>query len=150
MDVAVAPYPAPGPGGFYFSPLKVLEYMAAGLPVVASRVATIEEMIEPGRHGFSWNPAAPRRWPGAMEALRRDPDGRARLGAAARARVESRYTWDQVVARILSLAGLPPANIPRSGGPSTLPERRPPMSRPRTLRGALRRLAPVLNRFLPI
>jgi glycosyltransferase involved in cell wall biosynthesis len=110
MHVAVAPYPAPGPGGFYFSPLKVLEYMAAGLPVVASRVATIEEMIESGRHGVLVEPGSAEALAGAMDALRRDPDARARLGAAARARVESRYTWDQVVARILDAAGLPPAN----------------------------------------
>src|SRR5262249_36909852 len=36
MDVAVAPYPPLE--NFYFSPLKVYEYMAAGLPVVASRI----------------------------------------------------------------------------------------------------------------
>ncbi len=36
MDVAVAPYP--NLPQFYFSPLKVYEYMAGGLPVVASRI----------------------------------------------------------------------------------------------------------------
>src|SRR5690606_13714515 len=44
MDVAVAPYPRLD--DFYFSPLKVLEYMAAGRAVVASRIGMIPEWIE--------------------------------------------------------------------------------------------------------
>ncbi len=43
MDVGVAPY-EPQPG-FYFSPLKVMEYMAAGLPVVASHQGDLPEII---------------------------------------------------------------------------------------------------------
>src|SRR5262249_53202779 len=39
MEVAVAPYPKLA--SFYFSPLKVYEYMAAGLPIVASRIGQL-------------------------------------------------------------------------------------------------------------
>src|SRR5699024_9195154 len=50
FDVAVAPYPAHG--DTYFSPLKVLEYMAAGVAVVASRVGQIPELVDHGRTGI--------------------------------------------------------------------------------------------------
>ena len=44
MDVAVAPYLPLTP--FYFSPLKVFEYLTAGLAVVASRVGQVAAVIE--------------------------------------------------------------------------------------------------------
>ncbi|HEB91669.1 MAG TPA: glycosyltransferase family 1 protein, partial [Deltaproteobacteria bacterium] len=44
MNVGTAPYA--DAAGLYFSPLKIVEYMAAGLPVVASRAGQIEELIE--------------------------------------------------------------------------------------------------------
>src|SRR5829696_4505234 len=50
MDIAVAPYPPLTQ--FYFSPLKLYEYMAAGLPIVASRIGQIEEVIEHGQTGM--------------------------------------------------------------------------------------------------
>src|SRR6266566_1502674 len=43
MDVAVAPYPAIG--NFYYSPLKLFEYMAAGRAVVASRIGQVAQVI---------------------------------------------------------------------------------------------------------
>jgi glycosyltransferase involved in cell wall biosynthesis len=46
MDVAVAPYR--DAQDFYFSPLKIYEYLAAGLPVVASRIGQIAELVDAG------------------------------------------------------------------------------------------------------
>ena len=48
-DIGVAPYPTLE--HFYFSPLKVIEYMAAGLPVAASRIGQIEATLDRGRAG---------------------------------------------------------------------------------------------------
>jgi glycosyltransferase involved in cell wall biosynthesis len=48
-DVAVAPYPALA--SFSFSPLKLYEYLAAGVPVVASSIGQIPTVLDHGRWG---------------------------------------------------------------------------------------------------
>lgn len=104
MDAAVAPYA--GRPGFYFSPLKVFEYMAAGLPVVASRVGQLEELIAHGETGLLCAPDDAGALAAQLRHLRHDRCLRARLGAAARATVVERHTWQAVAAHVLTLAGL--------------------------------------------
>ncbi|HMQ31543.1 MAG TPA: glycosyltransferase family 4 protein [Chloroflexaceae bacterium] len=104
MDAATAPYPAAEQ--CYFSPLKLFEYMAAGLPVVASRVGQVAAVVEHGRSGLLCPPGDAGALAEALAMLRADPGLRARLGAAARAEVMARHTWDAVAGRILDLAGL--------------------------------------------
>ncbi len=104
MDVGVAPYPPLA--HFYFSPLKVYEYMAAGLPVVASRIGQLKNLIEEGRNGLLVTPGDAAGLAAALERLRSDPELRARLGQAARSTVLEQYTWDAVAQRVLCLAGL--------------------------------------------
>jgi glycosyltransferase involved in cell wall biosynthesis len=100
MDVAVAPYPALP--DFYFSPLKVLEAMAAGVPVVASRVGDLERLVTDGRTGRLVTPGDAGALAAALRALAARPDERARLGAAARRTAFAAHTWDAVVDRILA------------------------------------------------
>ena len=107
MDVAVAPYPKLE--RFYFSPLKIYEYMAAGLPVVASRLGQIEQVIEHGRNGLLCAPGDASDLSHALIRLRSDPRLRAKLGSNARATVLARHTWDGVVEHILALAALQPS-----------------------------------------
>jgi glycosyltransferase involved in cell wall biosynthesis len=99
--VGVAPYPALK--NFYFSPLKVYEYMAAGLPVVASRVGQLVNLIEHGVNGLLCEPGDPVALAAELDRLR-DADLRSRLGRAARATVLDGHTWHAVVSRILQLA----------------------------------------------
>ena len=103
MDAAVAPYPSLG--RFYFSPLKVYEYMAAGRAVVASRIGELDALIEPDVSGLLCTPGSPVELADALLRLRRDPALRDRLGRAARERVRCSHTWDATVCRILGLAG---------------------------------------------
>jgi glycosyltransferase involved in cell wall biosynthesis len=120
MDVAVAPYPEPGPGGFYFSPLKVLEYMAAGRAVVASRLASIEALVTHGVHGLLTPPGDAFALADALKRLRTDPLLRRRLGENGRRRVLHHFTWDQVVDHILESALATPRSLPlwvRRGSP---------------------------------
>jgi len=104
MDVAVAPYPKLS--NFYFSPLKVYEYMAAGLPVIASRIGQLETLIVPERTGLLVPPGDAAALAAALERLQTQPQLRQRLGQAARALVLRDYTWQAVAQRIFRLAGL--------------------------------------------
>lgn len=104
MDVAVAPYPAQA--DFYFSPLKVYEYMAAGLPVVASRIGQLTDLIDSGVNGVLCPPGDAMELANALENMWRSPTLRSRLGQAARKTVLQHHTWERVAQQILHLAGL--------------------------------------------
>jgi glycosyltransferase involved in cell wall biosynthesis len=109
MDVAVAPYPR-HPNS-YCSPLTVYEYMAAGLPVVASRLGQLDSLIEHGRTGLLCPPGDAGALADALIWLAYDSHLRARLGQAARAAVLRAHTWDLMVGRVLRIAGVAPAAI---------------------------------------
>lgn len=104
MDVGVAPYPRLD--GFYFSPLKIYEYMAAGLPVITTRVGHLESLVEDGRTGLLCQPEDPEALAAMLEDLARQPQLRADLGQAARRYALSECTWDAAVGRILNAAGV--------------------------------------------
>lgn len=102
MHAAAAPYAADAP--FYFSPLKLYEYMAAGLPVVASDVGDLAAVV--GRTGIAVPPGDAAALAAALARLGRNPDLRTRLGQAARAEVLAHHSWDGVAGRVFDLAGL--------------------------------------------
>jgi glycosyltransferase involved in cell wall biosynthesis len=104
MDVGVAPYPKMD--GFYFSPLKVFEYMAAGLPVVASRIGGLTNLIRHEENGLHCPPGDATALADALMRLQVDRPLRDRLGRQARAAVMRHHTWTAVVRRIFQLAGL--------------------------------------------
>ncbi len=102
MDVAVAPYPQSE--DFYFSPLKVYEYMAAGLPVIASNIGQIPEVIDHGVNGLLTPPGDVRALEKALEKLWREPSLRYCLGDLAREKILQHHTWERVVEKILFFA----------------------------------------------
>ena len=106
MTVAVAPYPAQT--DFYFSPLKVYEYMAAGLPVVASDIGQLKSLIEDEVNGLLVPPGDPVALATALDRLRQDSNLATRLGQAARKAMMQNHTWDSVTEHILHLAGFEP------------------------------------------
>src|SRR6185437_2279961 len=95
-DVGVAPFDAgahaPLSLGFYWSPLKIFEYMASGLPVVAPALDRIPELVAHNREGLLYDSAMPTGLPHALEALS-DAAVRTRLGRAARERAVRDYSW---------------------------------------------------------
>ncbi|MDH4345449.1 MAG: glycosyltransferase family 4 protein [Thermoleophilia bacterium] len=103
LDVAIAPY-AHRAHDFYFSPLKLFEYMACGAAVVASRIGQIEEVVRDGETGLLVPPGDAAALTRACERLLDDGELRHRVGAAAAEHVARRYTWDANAARIEALA----------------------------------------------
>lgn len=83
------------------APWAIVEAMAAGLPVVASDVAAIPELI--GETGVVVPPEDPAALAEALRALADDPDRRAALGALARARAHERYAQEHQLDRILDV-----------------------------------------------
>jgi len=78
-------------------PNAALEAMAAGLPVVASAVGGLLDLIDHGRTGWLVPPSDPRALAGAIATLAASPDVAARMGAAAREDVVNRYSFDRMV-----------------------------------------------------
>ena len=72
-------------------PISVLEAMAAGLPVVATDVGGVSELVVDGETGFLVPPADPGALAEAVERLLRDHELRHRFGAAGRLRAERRF-----------------------------------------------------------
>ena len=103
MDVGVAPYPHLS--DFYFSPLKVYEYMAAGLPVVTTRIGQLATVIEDGVNGLLYSPGSPQALGEALLRLKASEPLRQRLGNAARNTALREHSWDRRVKRILEIAG---------------------------------------------
>ena len=82
-DIGVAPFDparhAPLRLGFYWSPLKIFEYMAVGLPVVAPALPRLRRLVEHGREGVLYDPDDPRGLDRALVALA-DPGSATRHG----------------------------------------------------------------------
>lgn len=103
FDVALAPYPRPE-HDFYFSPLKLFEYMACGVPVVATSLGQIPEVVRDGETGLLCPPGEPDALVRACDRLLSDPGLRSRIGKAAAREVHDRYTWDRNAERVVELA----------------------------------------------
>jgi glycosyltransferase involved in cell wall biosynthesis len=103
FDVAVAPYPPPA-HDFYFSPLKLFEYMGCGAAIAAPRLGQIEEVIRHGETGLLYSPSDPEGLAQACDRLLSDRTLARDLGVAAASEVRDKYTWDHNAARITRIA----------------------------------------------
>jgi len=103
FDVALAPY-GPTEHAFYFSPLKLFEYMACGIAVVAPELGQIPEIIRHGETGLLYPAGDLDGLASRCEELVADPTLRARLGRAAARLVQGAHTWDHNARRVMELA----------------------------------------------
>lgn len=104
-DLAIAPFDAEKfepleRFGFYWSPLKVFESMAVGVPVVTFDYDVLRRLIGDDERGVAVEPGNVGAMTAAVLALARDGDRRRALGVAARTFVASRYTWQAHVERL--------------------------------------------------
>lgn len=100
-DIGVAPFLKLEP--FYFDPVKIVEYMGAGLAIVASNLGGITEMLEDGRLGSLVAPGDVQGLKCAIVKLALDPESRARMGGNSRAKLEEEQTWEIASRRIIAL-----------------------------------------------
>ncbi len=100
MHVAVAPYPTSAE--FYFSPLKIAEYMASGRAIVASRVGQIAEVLKNRTTALLYPPGDVAALARRFRLLRSDSRLRQELGERARESSKS-LTWDHNARAILEL-----------------------------------------------
>jgi len=100
MDILVAPYKFTK--FFYFSPLKVIEYMAAGKAIVASKLGQINEILENGVDAILINPENNKEFCNALLALIDSEEQRTKLGNMAYHKAKQ-YTWEKSAFDLLNL-----------------------------------------------
>jgi glycosyltransferase involved in cell wall biosynthesis len=103
MDVALV-LATPGQV-FHYSPLKLAEYLAAGLPVVAPRVAQLADRLTDDVDAVLVPPGDAQALAAALQNLNDDIARRERLAKSARAAAEARWSWDHEIRRILASLG---------------------------------------------
>lgn len=101
MDITVLPNAAR-----YCSPLKLFEYMAMAKPTVAAATPPVAAMIAQDAEGLLFEPGNQQSFTGALRRLVKDQALRERLGAAARARMETEFTWRHNAERVFELLAL--------------------------------------------
>jgi glycosyltransferase involved in cell wall biosynthesis len=83
-------------------PNKLFEYMAAGLPVIASNFPAWRTVIEGGRCGLAVDPLDPAAIAAAMRWMYEHPEEARAMGANGRRLVRERYNWDVEAAKLLA------------------------------------------------
>ncbi len=94
-------------------PLKMLEAMAAGCPVVASDLPVVRELAEPENHFVPARPGNPKSLKDALLRLVRSPDLGRRISRQARAHVETRFPWNRMTQRLIRVYEDLLSNSPR-------------------------------------
>ncbi len=105
MDAALVVL-ASADASFHYSPLKLAEYLAAGLPVVAPAYGQLQERLTDGTDAMLVPPGDVRSLADALIQLRDDPARRQRLGRGARASAEASWSWDRQIQRIVDALGV--------------------------------------------
>lgn len=93
---------------YHACPMKVIEYMAMGRPVVAPRQRNIEELVSDRVEGLLFEPESVESLRASLLLLSRDTELRSRMGARALKKATGRLTWKSNAMRVIEMIeGLP-------------------------------------------
>ncbi len=101
MDVLVAPYPEMD--NFYFSPLKIFEYMAAKRPIVSSSIGQIKDVLTNGKNALLVPAGNTGALQDALIRIKRDSQLRNRLALASYSEVRSNHLWQHRLEKITEI-----------------------------------------------
>ncbi len=102
-NVATLPLPWMEHYPYFSSSLKIFEYMAAGVPIVATRLPSVEEVLHHGKTAWLVEPGQAKALGDGIASLLRNPDIAAGMAQQARQEV-ARHTWALRANSILQLS----------------------------------------------
>lgn len=104
-SLCVLPYPPSAGHSESTSPMKLMESLAAGRPIITSDLPPIREAVTHEEHALLVNPADPDAWLAAIRRLQDERDLASRLAAAAKQRA-AHFSWTSRARRIADWLGL--------------------------------------------
>ncbi|NLC39239.1 MAG: glycosyltransferase family 4 protein, partial [Clostridia bacterium] len=87
-------------------PVKMFEYMSAGIPVIASNFPLWKEIVEENQCGLCVNPLDAAEIAAALELILSDPKRARQMGENGRKAVEEKYNWETEGRKLLKLYGV--------------------------------------------
>jgi glycosyltransferase involved in cell wall biosynthesis len=124
-DIGVSPIVPTSLNYRYSLPNKLFQYMAAGIPVVASDLPQVRDVVEGTGCGVVVDTTRPEAIAAAIDRLVDDPDGARAMGRRGREAVEARYNWPRAAAALLrAYAGLNGHRTPTGGAMVETPDAR--------------------------
>jgi len=99
--IAVLPNILEGPSNFS-SPLKLFEYMASGIPIVASNISAFREILKNGENAILFEPGNPNELAKGIKKILNNPKLSKKLSIAAKKEAEN-YTYKKRAERILNV-----------------------------------------------
>lgn len=88
----------------WMSPMKMFEYLAAGVPIISSDLAVLREVLKDGHNAMLVTADDCNAWVAALDRLLADPVLAMRIGSAGHADYRAHYTWDQRAQALLAAA----------------------------------------------
>ncbi len=102
MDITVAPFKPHE--NFYYSPIKIFEYMVLGKPVVAGAIGQVQDLITEGETGLLYEPGNIVQLSAALATLANDAQLTRAMGDKAKAWVCRERTWENNARQVVEIA----------------------------------------------
>lgn len=93
----------PAPNHEFSQPNKLFEYMAAGIPVIASNFQLWQDMVLPTNCGFAVDPSSPREIAEAINVLFKKPGLVGEMARSGKEAIRSKFSWDHEAQTLLGL-----------------------------------------------